>query len=163
MSNGKEVYFWAVLRISLGIILLWASFDKVFGLGFATASDNSWLSGVSPTYGFLKAAVKGPFASFYSSIAGSAIVDWLFMVGLGAIGLCLILGIGLRIAGWSGTLMMLLMWSARLPPDNNPIFDEHIIYAIIFVAIAVLRVGSPLGFGDKWRRLGMVRKYRILE
>ena len=37
------------------------------------------------------------------------------MIGLLAIGIALILGVGLRIAAVSGTLMMLGMWAAEWP------------------------------------------------
>ena len=50
----KEEVIWSLLRISLGLIFLWVFFDKLFGLGFATLPDKSWLLGNSHTFGFLK-------------------------------------------------------------------------------------------------------------
>ena len=75
MQNNK---MWSVLRIALGFVFLWAFLDKLFGLGFATTPEKSWLAGGSPTFGFLNFAVKGPFASFYHSIASSVLVEWLY-------------------------------------------------------------------------------------
>ena len=43
----------SILRISMGFIFLWAFIDKLFGLGFSTASDKSWLSGISLTQNYL--------------------------------------------------------------------------------------------------------------
>ena len=61
----------------------------------------------------------GPLADFYTGLAGNAIVDWVFMLGLLGIGVALILGIGMRIAAVSGAAMLIMMWSAVLPPANN--------------------------------------------
>ena len=36
----------------------------------------------------------------------------------------------------AGILMMMLMWLALLFPENNPIIDEHIIYALVFAIFA---------------------------
>ena len=88
----------ALLRIGLGWIFLWAFIDKVFGLGFATEAGKHWLTGASPTMGFLKFGTKGPLAGVFQAMAGSPVVDWLFMLGLLLIGLALILGIGMKIA-----------------------------------------------------------------
>ena len=82
MENFKSQYVWGVLRLLLGWTFLWAFVDKLFGLGFNTVADKSWLDGVSPTFGFLKFGTKGPFASLYQSLAGNPVVDWLFMMGL---------------------------------------------------------------------------------
>ena len=151
-SIARGNYFWILLRLGLGWIFLWAFIDKLFGLGFATASDKSWLAGGSPTLGFLSSAVQGPFASFYQSIAGSIFVDWLFMAGLFLIGTSLILGVFLRTAGYSGALMMFLMWTAILPPTNNPLLDDHIIYLLVLLGIAAVNP-KQFGLNDLLRRI----------
>lgn len=127
-----------LLRFSLGFIFLWAFLDKTFGLGFATPSSNSWINGGSPTSGFLSYAVKGPFASFFQSLSGNNFVDLIFMAGLLFIGLTLILN---RFVVWgsvAGLLMVVLMYLAVLPPENNPVIDDHIIYAILFAHFIIL-------------------------
>ena len=86
----KEKIVMVLLRLSMGFIFIWAFFDKVFGLGFATTAEKAWINGASPTLGFLKFAVKGPFADIFHNLAGIAIVDWLFMLGLLFVGLTLI-------------------------------------------------------------------------
>ena len=160
MNNEK--YIWAALRIGLGIIFLWAFIDKLFGLGFSTAADKSWLLGVSPTAGFLTAGVHGPFASLYHAMAGSVVVDWMFMLGLMLIGLTLILGIGVRVASYCGVLLMILMWTALLPPKNHPFLDEHIIYLIALLGVAHVRAGRWCGLGRYWERLSVVKKHKWL-
>ncbi len=78
----REQYIWALLRVGMGWIFLWAFLDKTFGLGFSTLPEKNWILGNSPTYGFLKFATIGPFANFYQEIAGNQIIDWIFMLGL---------------------------------------------------------------------------------
>lgn len=152
-----------LLRLSLGWTLFWAFIDKLFGFGFATTPEKSWLAGGSPTSGFLANATHGPFADFYHSLAGNPIVDWLFMLGLGLIGLALILGIGLKIASYSGALLMIMMWSSRLLPENNPLIDEHIIYALLFLVMPLANAGHFFGLGKWWSNTGLVKKFPFLQ
>ncbi|MEU7854159.1 hypothetical protein [Nonomuraea sp. NPDC049141] len=140
-------YVWAVARISIGWIFLWAFLDKTFGWGFATPAKNAWLSGGSPTTGFLKGTGENALGGFFSGLAGQPWVDWLFMLGLLGIGAALILGVGLRIAAVTGTLMLVLMWAAELPLANNPFMDEHIIYSIVLIGLALANAGTTLGLG----------------
>ncbi|HEY8452356.1 MAG: hypothetical protein FWJ87_05500 [Micromonosporaceae bacterium] len=151
-------YVWAGLRIGLGWIFLWAFLDKLFGWGFATATENAWVNGGSPTKGFLTFATTGPFKGFYQSLAGQVWVDVLFMVGLAAIGLALLAGVGMRIAAATGALLMVLMWTAVLPPENNPFMDDHLIYAGLLIGLAMANAGDTLGFGRAWARTRLVRR-----
>lgn len=161
---GKEKCVWGLLRIAMGFIFLWAFFDKTFGLGFSTPPNKSWLAGVSPTYGFLTNAVHGPFASFYHSIAGNGLVDWLFMLGLLFVGLTLISGIVMKIGGWSGIAMLFLMFTAiSLPPANNPLFDEHLIYIIIITGLLTTNAGDYWGLGKWWSNISFVKKFKFLR
>ena len=159
----KQKYILGLLRISMGLILLWAFFDKLFGLGFATVHNKSWLTGNSPTSGFLLNAVHGPFAEFFKSLAGSGWVDWIFMLGLLLIGLSLLFGIFTKLACYSGTIMFLLMWLALLPPENNLIFDEHIIYSLVLILLSSFEAGKYLGYGNRWTKTKLVRRYPFLE
>ena len=163
MKEGKPVLAWGVVRIALGLIFLWAFFDKLIGLGFATAADNSWLAGGSPTYGFLAKGVHGPLAAFYNSIASSSLVEWMFMLGLLFIGVSLTLGIFMRLGCIFGIAMMLLMWSALLPPANHPFIDDHVIYALVMLGLMFSKAGHVLGFGNSWEQCKLVKKWKILQ
>ncbi|MFE6970650.1 DoxX family membrane protein [Isoptericola sp. NPDC057653] len=155
-------YVGGVIRICLGWIFLWAFLDKLFGLGHETPADGAWLQGGQPTAGFLGNATAGPFADFYQGLAGQAWVDWLFMVGLLGLGLALILGIGMRVAAVTGALLLVLMWSAVLPPANNPFMDDHLVYALVLVALALGDAGRTLGLGGWWQRTSLVRRWPVL-
>lgn len=125
----------ALLRISLGFIFLWAFADKTFGLGFATTSANAWINGGSPTYGFLTFATKGPFADFFKSLAGNNFVDIVFMAGLLFVGVTMLFNRFVKWGSIAGFLMLVLMYLAVLLPENNPILDDHIVYALVFLGI----------------------------
>jgi len=155
-------YVGAVIRISLGWVFLWAFLDKLFGLGRATPPEGAWLDGGQPTAGFLGNATAGPFADFYQGLAGQAWVDWVFMIGLLGIGLALLLGIGMRIAAVAGALMLVLMWTAVLPPENNPFMDDHLVYALVLVALALGDAGRTLGLGAWWQQTSLVRRWPVL-
>lgn len=125
------------LRLLMGFTFLWAFLDKTFGLGFATTPEKSWLSGGSPTTGFLGNAVKGPFVDFFHSLAGNVMVDYLFMFGLLFIGLTLLFNKFVKWGGFAGVIMMMLMYFALLLPENNPFIDEHLVYAFLLGYIAI--------------------------
>jgi thiosulfate dehydrogenase [quinone] large subunit len=162
---GREVaarYTWAAARLALGSIFLWAFLDKFFGLGHETASADSALNGGNPTEGFLAHAV-GPFSGIYHSIAGNVIVNVLFMAGLLAIGVALIGGVAMRFAAAAGALMMVLMWSASLPPANHVFMDDHLVYAIVLVGLALVNAGDTLGLGRRWSQLKLVQRFPWLR
>lgn len=134
---NKEKMIFMVLRLVMGFIFLWAFVDKVFGLGFATAASKAWIHGASPTAGFLMFATKGPFVEFFHSLAGIAVVDWLFMLGLLFVGLTLMLNKFVKWGCIAGTLMLLCMYMALLLPENNPLIDDHIVYILVLILIAI--------------------------
>jgi thiosulfate dehydrogenase [quinone] large subunit len=164
----------AATRLSIGWVFFWGFLDKAFALGHETGVDQAtgtvdyfgpaaWIHGGSPTAGFLGNAVKGPFAGFYSALAGNAVIEWLFMIGLLGIGLALLLGIGMRIAAAAGSAMLVMMWSAALPPANNLFMDDHIIYALVLVLLALTGAGRTFGLGRAWERLPMVARRPFLS
>ena len=161
--TNKTNYALAGVRIGLGWILLWAFLDKTFGLTFSTSSEQAWLNGGSPTEGFLQFGTSGPFADWFASMAGLEAVDWLFMLGLGLIGLALILGIGIKVAVATGTLLFLMMWMANLPPQNNPLISDHVIYVIALWAILYSNNEQKLGLGRWWSEQELVKKLPILR
>ena len=162
-GNTIARYAAAAARLSLGWIFLWAFIDKTFGLGYATESKNAWIDGGSPTNGFLKFAATGPFKDTYNDIAGATWADWLFMTGLLGIGIALLAGIAMRIATATGALLLILMWSAVLPPENNPFMDDHIVYAILLLLLTALGAGKTLGLGTTWENLPIVQRHPILK
>lgn len=142
----------AVLRLLLGVVFLWAFADKTVGLGFATPPERAWITGGSPTAGYL-GSLDGALAPAFTALAGQGWVDITFMFGMLAVGSALVLGVALPAAAAGGTIIMALMWLTSLPLANNPLIDEHVIYA------AALWVLAATGSGHTW---GLARQAATL-
>jgi thiosulfate dehydrogenase [quinone] large subunit len=156
----------AALRLGTGFIFLWAFLDKTFGFGYATPRENAWINGGAPSQGFLNSpAVIGPFKDVFQSIASPA-TDVLFMLGMLGVGLAVMLGIGVRVAAWAGSAIMLMMWVAEWPltaGSTNPVMDYHIVYALALVVVAVTLAGDTWGLGRRWRELPLVQQHGWLR
>ncbi len=162
---------WALLRLALGFVFFWAFADKLLALGFATGrgddgtvdvlGPDAWVSGGSPTSGFLANGTDGPLAGVFQAMAGVAVVDWLFMLGMLGVGAALLLGVALRIAAVAGATQMLLI-RAGTAPENNPLIDQHVIYALALFAVAAAAAGDRWGLGTVWRRSRLVRRFPLL-
>ena len=163
----------AVLRIAFGLTFLWAFVDKLLALGFSTGRDEAgvvdrfgdaaWINGGSPTEGFLKFGADGPFEGFYHSIAGAAWADVLFMLGLLGIGVALTAGAAMRLACAAGVVLYLLMWTVVLPPETNPVLDDHVLGALTFVVLGLLAAGDTWGLGARLSRTDLVRRFPVLR
>jgi thiosulfate dehydrogenase [quinone] large subunit len=158
----------AVLRLATGFIFLWAFLDKTFGLGFSTPAERAWINGGTPAQGFLTSeAVTGPLQPFFVAIA-TPVTDVLFMLGMIAVGLAVMLGVGLRISAVAGSLIMVFMYLAEWPfaanlASTNPLVDYHIIYALALITVAFLSAGDTWGFGRTWKSLPLVRSHSWLS
>lgn len=171
--RGAAAVVFPALRISLGFLFLWAFLDKAFALGFATGrSDDgsvdvlgakAWVNGGSPTRGFLSNAASGPLADVSAAVAGNPLVDAAFMLGLLSVGLALIGGFALRLAAVGGVALMLLIRAAAPVPENNPIIDEHVVYALALIAVAVTPAARRFGLSQAWERLPGVRSSEWLR
>jgi thiosulfate dehydrogenase [quinone] large subunit len=148
----------ALIRLSLGWVFLWPFLDKMFGLGHSTPSAKAWIHGGSPTKGFLSGAT-GPFAGLYHSFAGAQWANWGFMLGLICIAVALLSGIAMRIACTGGAVLVVLMWSASLPPASDLFMDEHLIYALVLATLAVTGAGNTLGLGQWWTKMPLIRRF----
>jgi thiosulfate dehydrogenase (quinone) large subunit len=162
ITTGRPLaYVLAGLRVVVGFMFLWAFLDRLFGLGYPTVSEQSWINGGSPTKGFLSTST-GAFQDFYTSIAGDGWVDWVFMIGLAGIGVALLLGIGMRIAATVGAILLLMIWSVILPPVSNPVVDWHFVGALVIVVLAMASAGDTIGLGRWWKAQPFVQRNRWL-
>lgn len=162
-----------LVRIALGLTMLWAFLDKTFALGFSTGrmedgsiaflGDAAWINGGSPTFGFLKFGTSGPLAGFFSGMAGVWWADWLFMLGLLGVGVAFTFGIAMRLAAGAGVVLMGSIYAASLWPERNPVLDQHIVYAVTMIALVGAHAGNVLGLGERWSRSGVVVRNPILR
>lgn len=153
----------AAVRVMLGFVFLWAFFDKTFGLGFSTAPEAAWVSGGSPTTGFLTGVSNGggPFADFFGGFVGLVWVDWLFMVGLLAVGFGLLFGVAMKLSAAAGITLLVLMWLAVLPLENNPVIDDHLVYAGVLLALVFAE--PRWSIHDWWVKQDVVKNYKWLR
>jgi thiosulfate dehydrogenase [quinone] large subunit len=168
-SNAGRI--WAgISRILIGFVFLWAFLDKNFGLGFATTSDKAWNFGTgegNPTAGFLTFGTnpEGFLADFFTGLAPDSpngFVNWLFMAALLGAGIALILGVFMRFATIGGAVLLVLMYLAEAPwakvtgedgsiiASNNPLIDDHIVYAAVLLMLLFVKGGRYLGLGRVW-------------
>ncbi len=157
-----------LVRILIGWQFLWAFLDKTFGLGWSTTSANAWINGGKPTEGYLTGVVNdpnNPFASMFNNFLGQTWTDWVFMVGLAGIGIVLLLGLGKSLTWFAsvcGIAMYVLMYLASWPAGHragggvesaatNPFLDDHLLNAVLLLALAVCNAGAYLGLAKAWR------------
>ncbi|MBO3751399.1 hypothetical protein J5X84_35445 [Streptosporangiaceae bacterium NEAU-GS5] len=57
----------------------------------------------------------------------------------------------------------MLMWAAELPLAGDPFIDEHIVYAIVLVGLALAGAADTLGLGRWWSSTPLVRRYPVLK
>ena len=179
ISDGRDRggLFWGLLWLGIGFVFLWAFLDKAFALGFATGRDQetgavdrfgdaAWIHGGSPTDGFLANGLhtKAPFESFYADLAGQGWVEWIYMLSMLGIGTALIVGILVRPAAVAGIVWMVLFYTASAVwPENNPVIDDHVIYAIALAGIAYVGAGRYLGLGRWWEKTALVKRNPVLR
>jgi thiosulfate dehydrogenase (quinone) large subunit len=72
-------------------------------------------------------------------------------------------GAGMRIAVTLGALLYVLMWTVVLPPENNPVLDDHILGAVTLVVLAAFHAGDTWGLGRWWSETSLVKKYPVLR
>lgn len=146
--------FMALLRISLGLIWLWAFFDKLLGLGFSTAPENAWLAGGSPTQGYFMFAVNpnSPLSFLYTDVLG----QFYFIMDIALMGMLLVVGLGLTFGLWTrlssifGIIFMLSIVGASWPFEHHPFLDEHIVYTLLLLLFMFMPVSKWIGLGNWW-------------
>jgi len=159
-----------LLRIGLGLLYLWAFVSQGFGVVYANSVTNSagqatsygwhfshdaslgWItSGFthSPTAPFI-ASTHGPLA-FISQNLPTGVDDFGWMLALGGLGIALTLGIAMRIAGWGGFALNIMLWFSLFPPSTNPVIDgEHMAFAFGILLLMFLHAGNRFGLGRWW-------------
>lgn len=144
-----------ILRILLGFQFFWAFIDKTFGLGYSTPNDAAWVNGGSPTEGFLQGVTaddsNNPFKPMFQFFLDQSWTDWVFMVGLVGIGIALILGIAMWFTSICAAALLVLMYLAAWPIEQNPFVDSHLLSAVTVLALAACNAGAYIGLGRAWK------------
>jgi thiosulfate dehydrogenase [quinone] large subunit len=160
----------ALLRIGLGFLYLWAFLEQAFGIGYTNTTTPA---GQLPTFGWhfsydsssgwiTSGFTHSPTAPFITSLHGpvgwvlqqfpTGFDDFMWMFAIGGLGVALLSGIFMRIAGWGGFLLNLIIWFSAFPPEGNPIVDgEHMAFAFSILLLMYLQAGNRWGLGRWWR------------
>ena len=56
-----------------------------------------------------------------------------------------------------------MLWSSHVPPVNNPLIDEHIIFIFVLWVLMFMKAGRIFGLGGWWCETKMVKRFPILE
>lgn len=135
-QNQLPKYFISLICIFIGWHFLYE--------GIAKVSLSDWTAA-----GYLINAT-GPFADFFLSLTKNAvllkIIDWLNIIGLLAIGLCLLMGIFVRYAAIFGAVLLLLYYFVNPPfaatsagyavEGHYWIINKNLIEALVLLALA---------------------------
>lgn len=162
-TSGHVQRTLGAIRLILGFTFLWAFLDKAFGLGWTTKDASAWLTGDgSPTQGYLGSSF-GPLEGLFHNMAGTGVVDFLFMMGLLGVGAAMMLGMGVRIAAWSGLAMVTLMYLSHPPMfadphGTNPLLDAHVLEGAVLLLMGLTNAGLHLGLGKWWQGQAVVKK-----
>ena len=69
----------------------------------------------------------------------------------------------MRIAAAAGALLYVMMWTVVLPPENNPVLDDHLLGALTLVVLAAFYAGDTWGLGKVWAATKMVKDNPVLR
>ena len=142
--NSFYNYSLVGLRVALGWVMLYSGFTKII--------DPEWSAA-----GYLVNAKT--FPAFYQWLADPALIPFTNLFNewaLALLGVSLILGFGVRLSSILGAGLMLLYYFPilRFPyvAEHSYIIDDHIIYALVFVLLAVTRAGRIWGLDERFAR-----------
>jgi len=123
-----------------------------YGWHFSYNAHLGWItSGFahSPTGPFI-GSTHGPLAFIVQDLP-TGLDDFGWMFALAGLGVALTLGIGMRIAGWGGFALNILIWFSLFPPNGNPLIDgEHTAFAFSLLLLMFLHAGNRFGLGRWW-------------
>lgn len=141
--NTKMTITIVTLRLLLGWFMLFAGIEKVL--------DPHWTAS-----GFLLNAKTFPeFYAWFGSPMNTWWVDPLNAWGITLVGVALLLGVAIRPAAWAGAALMILYYFPQNVFPAVPhgyIVEEHIIYAVAFVLVAVCPAAHRFGLSKRLRR-----------
>jgi thiosulfate dehydrogenase [quinone] large subunit len=148
--SRSRAYGILVLRVTVGIVFLWAGLSKVFGaepfsaagfLQFGTSGTSGW-----PFVAMEEGA--NPTAAFWASLAANqgamSVINFLVPFGQIAIGLALIAGVATRFAGAMGFLMMAFISIASWDFAHG-VFNQTVVLAITALVLGMMKAGEVYG------------------
>ena len=134
-----------LLRLALGWMMLYAGLSKILAPQW---TSKGYMAG---------AKILPEFFNWLALPNIMPITDFLNQWGLTLIGLSLLLGFFVRISSVFGLALMTLYYLPLIDPalfpkmEHSYVVDEHIIYALVFLVLAVFNAGKAWGI-DSYRK-----------
>ncbi|KKS16150.1 MAG: hypothetical protein UU71_C0007G0030 [Parcubacteria group bacterium GW2011_GWB1_41_6] len=143
--NAKKKIPLMLLRLALGWMMLYAGLSKILAPQW---TSKGYMAG---------AKILPEFFNWLALPNIMPITDFLNQWGLTLIGLSLLLGFFVRISSVFGLALMILYYLPLIDPalfpkiEHSYVVDEHIIYALVFLVLAVFNAGKAWGI-DSYRK-----------
>jgi thiosulfate dehydrogenase [quinone] large subunit len=157
----------ALLRVVVGVIMLWAGLEKLIGeAGWSAAGFLQYATGGTLGWPFVSGEVAegtiyNPTHDFWVNLASNAqamqVVNALVVVGEIAIGIALILGLLTRFAATMGALMMFFFFIAAWNFAYG-IVNQHLTYLVMFLAAAGIGAGNYYGLDAMLAQTGFAQR-----
>ncbi len=140
-SNASRTLI-LLLRLSMAWIFLYAASHQVFVPGWSAAGFLESTTTFRWLFGMFTGPIMAPLVSF--------LVEYGHLL----IGLSLLLGLGVRVSGGFGMLLMALSWMAHMnfpfiSSTNYLLVDERVVFALVLGLLIVMRAGHVRGL-DEW-------------
>lgn len=136
----KSRFILFITRLALGWVMFYAGITKIMNPNWSAA-------------GYLKNAKTFPeIFNWFLNPDVLPIVNFINEWGLLFLGVSLILGVGMRISGILGALLMMLYYFPSLDfpmiGTTSYIVDEHVVYALLLVYLAITESARYMGLGS---------------
>lgn len=137
----KGMKWMAVLRIATGWLMFYAGITKVLNPEWSAAGYLNNAKTFTGLFQWLASPGMLPVINFIN--------EW----GLTLLGLSLILGVCVKWSGILGAVLMMLYYFPVLDfpkvGEHSYLVDEHIIYAVVLVVLALFNAGAVWGLENK--------------
>jgi thiosulfate dehydrogenase [quinone] large subunit len=148
----SQRYSLLLLRLSLGWVFFYAGITKLVDPSWSAAGFLAGAKTFTPLYTWLASPGILPITN--------ALNEW----GLTLIGAALILGVAVRFSSFMGMLIMLLYYLVNLdfpyPNAHAYLVDEHVVYAVGLMLLAMFHAGRVWGLGHFLAWLPLFRRFR---
>jgi len=147
LTRSRQISI-AALRVVVGWVFLYAGIEKIFGAEPFTAASFLQFGTAGTAPGAAEGAIVNPTQAFWVDLASNAaaigVIDFLVPFGQVAIGAALVLGLGTRLAGAMGFLMMSFITIAAWDFAFG-IANYTAVLAITALLLGIMRAGEIYG------------------
>lgn len=143
--KGSKKFSLLILRLAMGWLMFYAGLTKILNPEWSSKGYMAGAKILPEIFQWLSLSKILPFTDFLN--------EW----GLTLIGVSLLLGFFVRISSVFGLVLMVLYYLPLVDPAVFPklghsyFVDEHIIYTLVFLVLAVFNAGRAFGI-DSYRR-----------